>query len=126
MESKKLAQTLIKLSQSENADTAISEFFSFLKKKNLLGLLPQIKKHVVRHTERESASDKLVILTKHELSEKEIKQIITLVKADKNIETEVIIDTTIVGGFSAMYNGHIYDGSLRNQITQMRTQLTHS
>ncbi|MGB0925124.1 MAG: F0F1 ATP synthase subunit delta, partial [Minisyncoccia bacterium] len=82
-------------------------------------------KHLVRAAQISSTANTLVISAKHELSKTDIDEIISLVGADKNVATEIISDESIVGGFSATYQGNIYDGSLRNQITQLRTRLTH-
>lgn len=123
IDSKTLAQTLIKISQSKNSEKSIAAFFDYLKKKNFLGLLPQVKKHIERSRETLSQTQTLVISTKHQISEAEIKEIISLVQADKDVHVELIKDESIVGGFSATYQGNIYDGSLRNQITQLKTAL---
>lgn len=123
-DSKVLAQTLMKISKSENNEKAITKFFDYLKNKNFLGLLPQIKRHIERQIEQSSKTNTLIISSKFELSEIETKEIISLVGADKNSTIEMIKDETIVGGFSATYRGNIYDGSLRNQITQLSTKLS--
>lgn len=126
MDSKVLAQTLMKLAQSKNSEKSIEQFLSYLKKKNFLGLLPKVKKHIERYEKNSSQENKLVISSKHDLSDSDIKNIISLVGADTDVTLEIIKDEAVVGGFSATYAGNIYDGSLRNQITQLRTRLTHS
>lgn len=123
IDSKVLAQALMKISQSENNEKSVNAFFEYLKKKNFLGLLPQVKKHLERSVDDSSQAQTLIITTKHDLSESETNEIISLVGADKDVQVEVIKDETIVGGFSATYRGNIYDGSLRNQITQLKTTL---
>ena len=125
IDSKVLAQTLVKLSQSKDAEKSILEFFKYLGKKNYLGLLPQIKKHIERLGEASSEAQTVVISTKHDLSELETKEILSLVGAESSDKVEIIQDETVVGGFSVTYQGNIYDGSLRNQITQLRKRLTH-
>lgn len=123
--SKVLAQTLLKISKSKNSEKAIKVFFEYLEKKNFLALLPQIKKHLKRKEEESSQTQTLIISTKHDLSSAEVKKIISLVGAKDNVVTEIIKDETIIGGFSATYQGNIYDGSLKNQITQLRTKLSN-
>lgn len=124
MNSKLLAQSLMKISQKETSDESVDAFFSFLKEKNAFYLLPQIKKHLDRDIQKTLAQNKLVISSKHNLSDSEIEQICSLVGAEQNVEKEVLVDESLVGGFSAVYKGNIYDGSLRNQITQLKNQLT--
>ncbi len=126
IDSKVLAQTLIKLSQKDDSEKSISAFFDYLKRKNFLGLLPQVKRHIEQESKHLSETQTLIITTKHDLSDAEIKKIISLVGADADVSVEVIKDETIVGGFSVTYQGNIYDGSLRSQITQLRKRLTHS
>lgn len=123
IDSKVLAQTLMKLSKSENSEKSITAFFDYLDKKNFTGLLPQVKNHIKRFSKISSNEQTLIISSKHDVSESEIKDIISLAGADENVVVEVVIDETIVGGFSATYQGNIYDGSLRNQITQLKTKL---
>ena len=124
VDSKTLAQTFVKLMKTENSEKSISKFFDYLKKKNLLGLLPQVKKHILRQEKLASAENTLSISSKHDLSESEIKDIVSLVGADKTVSVEVIKDEAVIGGFSAIYAGNIYDGSVRNQMTQLGKRLT--
>ena len=126
VDSKILAQALMKISQSDNSEKSINAFFDYLKKKNFLGLLPQVKKHIKKERERLLKAKTLIISSKHDISEQEKQEIISLVGAEKDVEVKIIKDESIVGGFSATYDGNIYDGSLRNQITQLRNRLTHS
>lgn len=124
-DSKNLARTLIKLSTGPHADKAIEAFFIMMQQKNLMGLLPNIKKYIERSRELTSHYNNLTITSKHTLSTQDQSDIISLVGADKDVVVACIQDDSVVGGFSAVYKGHIYDGSLRNQIIQLRGQLRH-
>jgi F0F1-type ATP synthase delta subunit len=124
-DSKNLARTLIKLSTGPHADKAIEAFFIMMQQKNLMGLLPNIKKYIERSRELTSHYNNLTITSKHTLSTQDQADIIALVGADKDVIVQCIQDDSVVGGFSAVYKGHIYDGSLRNQIIQLRGQLRH-
>ncbi len=124
-DSKNLARTLIKLSTGPHADKAIEAFFIMMQQKNLMGLLPNIKKYIERSRELTSHYNNLTITSKHTLSAQDQSDIISLVGADKDVVVACIQDDSVVGGFSAVYKGHIYDGSLRNQIIQLRGQLRH-
>lgn len=121
--SKILAEALLKLSQSKNGEKAINKFFDFIQEKNFSGFLPQIKKHIERQGCISAQEKNLIISTKYELSKEEIEEVKKLVGAEKDSVVEVIIDKNIIGGFSATYKGNIYDGSLRNKISQMKTAL---
>jgi F0F1-type ATP synthase delta subunit len=126
IDSKILAQSLMKLSESDTDEKSVNGFFEYLKKKNLTGLLPQIKKHLIRQKESSSVLHTLVIASKHDISKSDIENIKSMIGADNSVLVELIKDESIIGGFSATYDGNIYDGSLRNQITQLRNRLTHS
>lgn len=124
-DSKTLAETLMRLSKGDNAEKAIKAFFAMMQKKNLIGYLPHVKKHIERTEKSSSNHNSLIISSKHDISAKDQADIISLVSAEKDVVVEVIQDESVVGGFSAVYKGHIYDGSLRNQIVQLRGQLRH-
>ena len=123
--SKILAQTLMKLSQSQDSEKTVARFFKYIEKQNLCGLLPQVKKYIEQKKEEFSSKNTVVISTKHDLSESDIRDIISITGAEKDAIVKIIKDTNIVGGFSVLYQGNIYDGSLRNHITQLRNRLTH-
>ena len=121
--SKILGEVLIKISKSKNGEKSIEAFFDYLKKKNFVGFLPQIKKYIIKKNKESLETNSLIIYTKYEISDKDIKNIISLVGADQDTKVEIIKDEKIIGGFSATYRGNIYDGSLRNQITQLEAKL---
>lgn len=125
VDSKVLAQTLMKLSQSQDSEKAISSFFDYLEKQNLRGLLPQVKNYIARKGAESSLANTVIISTKHDLSKSDISDIVALTGAGSDATIEIVKDNTVVGGFSVLYQGNIYDGSLRNHITQLRNRLTH-
>ncbi len=125
-DSKKLAQTLIKIYQSENADKKIEKFFEFLKEKGLLVLLPQIKKHFLRYLHALKEDETLTIVSKYPLSDSDIQNIKDMVGAPHDVVVDQKIQADALGGFSAIYKGNVYDGSLENHITQLKSRLIHS
>lgn len=121
--SRTLAQTVLTLSEQENAETKIEAFFSYLTENNLTGLLPQMLEHVTRLQTQSSEGQTLHIHSRYELSDAEVEDIKKVTGAiDADIEKHV--DESVIGGFSATYNGHIYDGSLANQLVALKNVLT--
>lgn len=124
LDSKTIAQALIQISLSENADKKIEEFFNYLREKNLMALLPAVRKHVERLSKNESDFNKLVISSKHDLSDKDIKDIKKIVEVE-DVKLELVKNNDVIGGFSAVYQGHIYNGTVQNQLTQLSQLIRH-
>ena len=121
--SRTLAQTMLTLSEKQDAEKYIDAFLTYLTEKNLTGLLPQVLQHVKRLESQSSENDTLHIYSRYELTKQEIAEVAKIAQA---VDAKVIshIDESVVGGFSATYNGRIYDGSLAHQITQLKSLLT--
>lgn len=123
VDSKTLAQAVLKLASKPNAEKNIEKFIAYLAESNLQGLLPQVVAHIERITLRSAQSNTLHISSKFKLSDVDVKNIQTLAGAESAI-VEEHVDESVIGGFSATYAGFIYDGSLENQITQFKNMLT--
>jgi len=123
IDSRTLAETAVRLSQGADAEKNIDAFIAYLSEHNLTGLLPQVLVHAQRMSNQESKDAVLHITSKYALSDAERDQVIKVTGA-QNATVEQHIDENLVGGFSATYEGHIYDGSLSHQITRLKTVLT--
>ena len=123
LNSQTLAQTLLELSRSENADAQTKQFFVYLKEKNLHGLLPQIKAQVIRLQQKADDFNTLAISSAYKLSDREIEEIITITGAPTDVRVSTEIDPSIIGSFSARFQGKMYDGSLSNALSQMNKAL---
>ncbi len=121
--SRTLAHTVLKLSEQQDAENRIDAFFSYLSENNLTGLLPQMLDHVLRLQAQSSERETLHIHSRYNLNEEEISSIRKVTGA---IEAEVSthVDESVIGGFSATYNDHIYDGSLAHQLVTLKNVLT--
>jgi F0F1-type ATP synthase delta subunit len=121
--SRTLAHTALILLEKENAEKHIDAFLAYLTENNLTGLLPQVQQHIERLSAQKAGDETLHIHSKHYLSEGEISDIKKLTGA---LEADVLVhtDESVVGGFSATYQGHIYDGSVAHQLTRLKTTLT--
>ena len=59
------------------------------------------------------------------LDEQTKKQLEKKISKLENVEVELInkIDHTLIGGIKVVINGHIYDGSIKNKLEEMRIDL---
>lgn len=121
--SRTLAHTVLTLSEQENAEKNIDAFFSYLTQNNLTGLLPQMLEHVQRLQSQASEDEVLTIYARYDLNDAEVESIQKVTGAI-NAEVSQHVDESVIGGFSATYKGHIYDGSLSNQLVALKNVLT--
>lgn len=124
IDSRTLAHSLMTLSQEHGEEKACKLFVEYLTNKNLLGVLPQVLHHIEQISSQKNEDMVLSISSKYELSASEIKEIRKITGADdKNITVETTLDPHLVGGFSAQFRGHLYNGSLENTLTQFKKAL---
>ncbi len=121
--SRTLAYTLLALLQKPHSEMLVDSFLKYISENNLSALLPKVIAHLQRMESESKNENTLKISSKFELSEQEIADIKVVTGALDSKVTQNI-DPSIVGGFSASYCGHIYDGSLKNQILQLKKILT--
>jgi len=110
-------------------------FLEFIEEKNLLSLLS----HVVVYVEKFEKADKdkktLKIILQREHNTSVIKDIKTKIAyllpldgkqaTPDKVETEIIIDENIKGGFVAQYNNVIFDASVATQLLQIKNKLVN-
>lgn len=125
-DSRTLAQTLVQLASHKDADTQVSEFFNYLKKNNLLEMLPQIKRHVQRIGQQNDTYHTLVITSRYPLSTADITDIKQLTGADETTSVHTKLSEEVLGSFHAQYRGKRYDGSLQSAVNQMNNTLSTS
>jgi F0F1-type ATP synthase delta subunit len=123
--SRTLAQTVLKMAARPYNEKHIDAFINYLKMNNLERLLPQVIGHIHCITLRQSESETLRICSKYQLSESDVQYIQSVTRAE-NAPLTQHIDETVIGGFSASYAGYLYDGSLQNQVTRLKDMLIKS
>jgi F0F1-type ATP synthase delta subunit len=123
--SRTLAQTVLKMAARPYNEKLIDAFINYLKMNNLERLLPQVIGHIHCITLRQSESETLRICSKYQLSESDVQYIQSVTRAE-NAPLTQHIDETVIGGFSASYAGYLYDGSLQNQVTRLKDMLIKS
>ena len=120
--SRTLAYTALSLLEKKDAEKYIDAFLTYLTEKNLTGLLAQMLEHITRLQSESSLNETLHISSRYELSDNEITEIKKITDAlDAQVQTH--IDDAVIGGFSATYKCHIYDGSLANGLTRLKGTL---
>ena len=124
MKSRTLAEFAIKLAEQPNAEQELKRFLGYIEAHNLSGILPQVLDHVRRLTASASSDSVLRIFSRYELTKKDIDNIRSTTGAPKDVVVEETCDPSVVGGFKATYQGHMYDGSLHHQVTRLKTTLT--
>lgn len=120
--SRTLAETAIKLSRQPEAEQSMHNFLAFLSTNNFSLLIPQIVQHLKRIQERQKDDTCLHVYTAEKLSQEERIKLQSLVGAEDVSFTEHV-DTSLIGGFSAFYDGYMYNGNLKDQVTQLQRML---
>ncbi len=126
IDSKTLAETLLKFSTSDDAEKKINNFFYYLEKKNLLSFLPQIKRYLLQKQKSSEHFNTLYIRSRFSLYWEDIEEIIRIIGVTKDAPVEFIQDENIIGGFQVIYKEKIYDGSLFHKIDQFENTLIQS
>lgn len=123
MNSRTFAYSLMQLAHEHGEEKAFNMFQSYLKQKNLVGILPQVLRHL--HTLEEASKEEniLSIRSKYELSQKDIESIKKITNASKETSVKTEIDPHVIGGFSASFKGYLYDGSLEHTLDQFKKAL---
>ena len=121
--SRTLAHTVLELGKKPDAKKQFDAFMVYLKENNLIGLLPQVLRHIHHLSLQTEEQDTVHITTRYPLTEKDRTAIAKIIGAGSNPIVEHI-DETVIGGFSATYQGNIYDGSLEHQVDKLSTMLT--
>lgn len=125
VDSQRLAQVLLNLTSDSSNKNAFKSFIEFLKRNNLMMLLPQIRNHVERFAQKQGDENILYIASPFKLKAADVKKITSIAGASSKDPVETIVDESMTGGFQATYQGRIYDGSLDTQITRLRHTLTN-
>lgn len=121
--SRTLAHTVLELAKKPDAEKQFDVFLDYLKENNLMGLLPQVLRHIHRFSLQSHELNTVHVATRYSLSDKELASISKIIGAGSSPIIQHI-DQTVIGGFSATYQGNIYDGSLEHQVDKLSTMLT--
>src|SRR5690606_667078 len=123
--SKNLAKALYKLSSEENksSDVVSNAFLKYIDEYNLKALLPQIVNYLEEFNRMNKEFNTLNISTGYTMEDKIIEDIKSMIKvSDKDI-VNIKEESELIGGFTATYQGIIYDASIRNQLQLLKQKL---
>lgn len=117
-----LAKSFLDILGTSNAQQGIDALIDYVVGHNLTGILPQTLEHIERMVEKARAGNTLEIYSRFPLEPQEIAQVQQITSA---VDARVVqhTDNSIIGGFSATHNGYVYDGSLKNQVTRLKSML---
>ncbi|MDX1536046.1 MAG: F0F1 ATP synthase subunit delta [Candidatus Spechtbacterales bacterium] len=124
LSSKKIARALFSLSEEGiDAEELGNAFWRYADSSNLLYVVPNVIRHLELLNERKKKEKTLFIKTAFPVSEETKKEIERFLHVDENVESDVELDTELIGGFVAKYNNAIYDASIKTQINTLRKKL---
>jgi F-type H+-transporting ATPase subunit delta len=119
-----LAQSVIDLAH-ERGDEGIEDFLLFLKKRNLLQLLPSIMNHIEEIERQSLKRDEVILTTSTQISDDLQDKIKIFSGATKESRLIHTVDTRLIGGFVVRYKDHLIDASVKKQLERLKEKLTH-
>lgn len=140
--SRDIAQTLLFADRKGDleAKTLVSNTLAYLKKNNLIHLLPEVLRILEQELEKETEKESVVIETPFKVSEGVLKEISDKVLAPDQTKSDIgssqmattskagspkqITNEGLIGGFVARHGGVIYDASLKRKLEILRKKLT--
>ncbi|MFA6215453.1 MAG: ATP synthase F1 subunit delta [Patescibacteria group bacterium] len=111
--------------KGESLKIAAKNFIKILADKNLLGYAPKIMADFQKYYNEKQNIIEVKIETARELSESEKKEITKVMNQATKKETELItsINDELIGGIKLFYADNLIDGSLKNQLAELKQQL---
>ena len=121
---KTLTETFIALSHKEDSEKTIAALVQYVQNLGQTDLLQGVLDSLRYRKEQESRTNSVIISSAQELSQDTIARIIDTVGAPVETPFTVMVDSGVVGGFRAEYQGNIYDGSLETGVSRMVSSFT--
>jgi len=117
----------IKDKQNKGVDSVVDNFIVYLKEKRLMSVLAEVIKELEQLYLEEQGIVKAQIRSKNDLSDKEVKNVVAMLKkiTGQEIITEQIKDEEVLGGVVVKYNDKIIDMSLKRQLNNLAKQLSN-
>lgn len=111
------------IKDSNDIDSLVSGLLDYLKKNNLLSLLPNILRKLEKELEKEEKQKTIQISTSHEFDKDVIEKIKEYISKDKGDKFKVTVDEDLIGGFVIKGKNKILDASLKRNIEFLRESL---
>ena len=104
----------------------IRNFYSFLIDQRRLVDFPGIYEEFKRLADSEAGRTRASVVTASPLSESQRERLQRALSArtGRQVELDIAVDPTLLGGATATVDGLVFDGSLRTQLSQLRVALT--
>ena len=122
MKARRLAQTLYELASGDDSKARVDAFFSYLKEKGYLKLLPLILTEYNILASATSAKDQTIIRVVKNISPADAKALAK--KHDVSDDVEVIIDENVVGGYIVETPSTYTDVSHKHALLKLYQSLT--
>jgi F0F1-type ATP synthase delta subunit len=123
---KNIATAVYRLADEEGEDAGVlgQKFFRFLETNNLQAQARQILYYIEQEYKKEKDKNTLFIWFAVLMENNGIvEQIKNFVKAPRSALVQVKEDKNIIGGFIALWQGEIYDASIRANLDRLKQAL---
>jgi F-type H+-transporting ATPase subunit delta len=124
------AQALLAMTNGlspENVHGAVEKFVLYIRAKGYTSYLPLILKRYLTLYNREHNIQEVYVPTAYHLASTERTTMLETINKKitaASIELHEIVDPTLLGGMKIKIGDTVYDGSVRNTLTQLQASLT--
>lgn len=127
-DSKKIAKVIFKEllnSKEEDINTIISNLLAFIKKNKIQKNIKQIIKYIELEFKRYKASSSLFVEAPFHFRQGDLDNIIKRIKLDikEDVETNFKENKKLLGGFVIKFKNKIYNGSVINQLEELKRSI---
>ncbi|MDQ5901636.1 MAG: synthase subunit delta [Patescibacteria group bacterium] len=112
------------LKDSKDTESLVLGLISYLKKNNLLSLLPNVLRKLELEKQKEEKSKTINITTSHDFDEDVIEKIKGYISKEKGDKFKIVVDENLIGGFVVKGKNKILDASIKRNLEFLRESLT--
>lgn len=122
--SRNIAKALVQ-SLRDGADPSklAKSFSKYLEENHMQGLAPNILRNLDREVADLEKKTTVDIRVSHEISASLLKEIEKKVGKKPEDKSTILVDKDLIGGFRAVYQGKVFDGSIKNYLKELRSTL---
>ena len=110
---------------STSVNHYVLNFLKLLVKKRRTRYIAPITKSFIKMSNKHLGIEEGVIFTPFALSDEQVKAIEEAIsqKENKTITLRTVEDKTLIGGVKVQIENRVYDGSLKNKVSKLKTEL---
>lgn len=110
---------------SQKTDAILNGLTCYLKEKGEENILPDVTKSLENMVSKLNKSDSIIVTSVVPLSKPQLNEIGKLIKKNLNIELPIVneIEKQLLAGFTVKVNEWFFDGSVSNQLNNIRRSL---